>query len=354
MLQAIWWTALALAGASLLIMLMLILRRLIVQRGQRRRLQRAEALKARLFDWIERTDDGAAPTAAEAFPVDDRDARILMDQGHRLLNTLRGAAAERIVTLLHAVGAVESECLRLSAGKAAERRTAATALRWFAADDAAVHAALCCAMTEDPDGAVRLAAAQALTDAGRAPDVDAAVSAMWTRQDVPGRGLQDLFRDLAAQAPDQARAALAAAAEARLRVVLIDALGHARAIGAVPDLTAAAVHAAELNERAAALRALAAIGHPRAHDAVAAGLSDPAWEVRAQAALGVMRIGLSDLAPRLPPLLDDPQWWVRFRAAQALAAGGPEGRAALETAAASDGAGRTARVAQLVLAEAAR
>src|SRR5262249_13352294 len=47
-------------------------------------------------------------------------------------------------------------------------------------------------------------------------------------------------------------------------------------------------------------------------------LTHDAWPVRVQAAAAMARIGEDQDAPRLIPLLSDRQWWVRYRAAQAL------------------------------------
>jgi len=61
------------------------------------------------------------------------------------------------------------------------------------------------------------------------------------------------------------------------------------------------------------------------------------------------RIGLTDLAEDLVPLLDAPAWWVRCRAADALLNLGEKGRDLLT--AASAGETRASRIAQLILQE---
>jgi HEAT repeat protein len=47
----------------------------------------------------------------------------------------------------------------------------------------------------------------------------------------------------------------------------------------------------------------------------------PAWPVRTQAATALGRLGGAEERGLLLDLLSDPQWWVRYRAAQALFAG---------------------------------
>jgi HEAT repeat protein len=80
------------------------------------------------------------------------------------------------------------------------------------------------------------------------------------------------------------------------------------------------------NLAAKALQALGELGHPGRREAIEAGLSSPDVSVRVQAANAAGRIGLSPLAGRLVALLSDDVWWVRFRAAEALAQLGGAGR----------------------------
>lgn len=47
-------------------------------------------------------------------------------------------------------------------------------------------------------------------------------------------------------------------------------------------------------------------------------LTHPEWFVRVQAAVALGRVGLNEDQVRLIPLLEDPQWWVRYRTAQSL------------------------------------
>jgi HEAT repeat protein len=81
------------------------------------------------------------------------------------------------------------------------------------------------------------------------------------------------------------------------------------------------------------VRALGAFGHPAGEKAVKRGLSSPSWEVRAAGAEAAGKIGLVTLGLHLRELLADPEWWVRFRAGEALAQMGPEGARLLREAA---------------------
>lgn len=76
-------------------------------------------------------------------------------------------------------------------------------------------------------------------------------------------------------------------------------------------------------------RALGRIGHPAGAAAIMAGLQSDEWPVRASASEAAGKSGLVTAAERLGELLDDPNWWVRYRASQALLRLGPRGLAIL-------------------------
>jgi HEAT repeat protein len=55
-------------------------------------------------------------------------------------------------------------------------------------------------------------------------------------------------------------------------------------------------------------------------DTVRRFLGHARWEVRVQAINALARMGTAEDEPRLIVLLSDAEWWVRYRAAQALCA----------------------------------
>jgi HEAT repeat protein len=63
-------------------------------------------------------------------------------------------------------------------------------------------------------------------------------------------------------------------------------------------------------------------------------LDSSSAQVRAAAARAAGRIGVESALDRLEQLLGDPDWWVRFQAAQALLRFGKEGERRLNVAAA--------------------
>lgn len=64
-------------------------------------------------------------------------------------------------------------------------------------------------------------------------------------------------------------------------------------------------------------------------------LDDTDWRVRSQAARGLGELSVEDAIPQLARAMSDTAWWVRFRAALALAALGENGRGALRDVRAS-------------------
>jgi HEAT repeat protein len=64
--------------------------------------------------------------------------------------------------------------------------------------------------------------------------------------------------------------------------------------------------------------ALRLISSSRGVEAVRSHIAHPDWRVRVQVARSLGQIGDASDVPRLTVLLQDPEWWVRYRAAQAL------------------------------------
>ena len=94
-------------------------------------------------------------------------------------------------------------------------------------------------------------------------------------------------------------------------------------------------------------RALGQTGHPAGAAAIEAGLSSSDWPVRASAAEAAGKTGAMHLADELGDMLADVNWWVRFRAGEALLRFGPRGMSVLGRIAESGD--ETARGAALAL-----
>jgi len=133
---------------------------------------------------------------------------------------------------------------------------------------------------------------------------------------------------------DPVRRELAGPADEAVRVRLLRLAGRLGEAGLVPDIARILRHGG-FEERINAARALSGIpGAPDVPEAVAAlrgALQDPAWQVRAQAATALGRLGVAEAAGDVRAALSDPAWWVRLRAALALRSMGPRGEELLRS-----------------------
>jgi HEAT repeat protein len=113
------------------------------------------------------------------------------------------------------------------------------------------------------------------------------------------------------------------------RRMLVIALGRARVPGALDAITSL-LREEDPRLRAAAWIGLAELGDRTVYAMMAKGLADSSADVRITACHCAKRLQATDCIPALRGLLQaDGDWWVRYRAAQALADMGPEGRSAL-------------------------
>ena len=190
------------------------------------------------------------------------------------------------------------------------------------------------ALLDDADVDVRHAACRALGMLGSDDAARVLTGSLVGGRVNPDRVLEELERPWAAPVLEQA---LADPAFAAVRSLLAEALGCAGDASATPALVAL-VETGSDEERTRACRALARTRSRSGAPVLCAALADPAWQVRAQAALALGAIGRGDrkTVKALEVGLGDAEWWVRANCASALVAVGPKGIAGLERALASD------------------
>ena len=133
-----------------------------------------------------------------------------------------------------------------------------------------------------------------------------------------------------------------------VRVSALKALGSIGSLAAVDDLIAlSGDKAAEI--RANAIAALGKIGDDRAAETIVGHLTESDIGVRLQTVQALGRLQISSTMPQLAACLDDDNWWLRFRAAEALHHFGHMGIAALKAFGARND--RTGEIARQVLGE---
>jgi hypothetical protein len=249
-----------------------------------------------------------------------------------LAELVRGSDREALIRAATAAGAAKELARRLRSRVPQDRLIAAEGLAMFPEYTDDVRRV---ALT-DPVPDVRLGAALALAHEGRAPPVGALIRELGIGTSENSMLVVSLMRDLV---KTDAHAVEALLYDLDLpdaaKLAATDALAESGTVDHAP-LVAWMAEAAEDDPelRPRIIRALGRLGHPAGHDAVLAALDDSAWQVRAAAAEAAGRSALQSAVPRLAELLGDDEWWVRFRAGEALARLRDDGRRALDQAAA--------------------
>lgn len=366
----IHWVSLALAGGTLAILLVVVVRQAFRNRRTKRDGLRRQSLMALALEYIEEPE--FLPAFKAQLKVEDQ--RLLVKLFAELLPKVRGDYAEKIVHLMREMG-LRDRCLaQLHSHKWWKRADAAAVLGWF--QEPQVITALERGL-DDPQVEVRLEAARALTELKAVQSVAGLVARLAVVDATHSLGVQEIFRSLGVGAVPELLGVLESDVPEHVKILAADALGHIGDPRAVPGLLrlfhtpsrkgeetnyehkarrgrAHLHHNPSTNApvalRLAVMQALSVLVDPRSLDAILAALEDPVWEVRAQAAHCASQLGSSAAIPRLETLLHDEYWWVRFHAAEALFKLGEAGVRALHQAARSNSA-RSADIAGGLLRE---
>lgn len=339
LLAAIWWTSLALGAAAIMVMALLVLSRLLTARGERRRTRRRRELTRQLL--------GGQSLTADELKRLPRD--LVADTFVELMRLVRGDERAAFAAQAAELGVPDYLARRLRRGSPRERLLAAQSLGQFESEE--TSAKLQGALSDrSPD--VRLAAALSLAETGHSENVRGLVEELGLGAAEDSTLIVGLFRSLSADRSDEIRALVTAPeTNVRVRLAAIEALAMTGDYTLVPVIAQLALDAPdEAPELPGYLRALGLFGHPAARTAVLDGMSRQSFAARAAAAGAAGRIGLAELAGRLAIMLDDPEWWVRFRAAEALVRLGDPGIERLRKQS-REGSPRSRSAASAMLAE---
>jgi HEAT repeat protein len=272
------WSAVGLAAAGAISVCVLALRRLVLGRDERARLEAEARLGPLALDLLDGSDVAPADLSAG-------DARVLADLLRRLGRNLRGVSTERIAAFFEGRGLVAAEIARLDAGQAWRRATAAFTLGDMASPTA-VPALL--EALGDRDRDVRAAAARSLGRLGAVDAVETIVRAL-----AEGR----IPRSVAGQA---------------LLAIGPAALPSLRSLEGAEDAAA----------RAFAIELVGLLGDASDGSRLVACVRDSSADVRAKAAFALGRLGAEEGAEQLRFALGDRIPFVRAQAARALGAVG--------------------------------
>lgn len=319
-LSSLWELSLLLCSAALLAIAALLLARII---GERIAIVRNE-YRAQLLPQLLRGEPADLDKSRLA-------RKVAADLTTELVEIVRGSDRNGFIAVATLAGASEELARRLRSHAPQDRLVAAEALAKF--PDFSDHVREV-ALT-DPSADVRLGAALALAQEGRAPPVGQLVRSLGIGTREQSLLVISLMRDLALSDPHAVEALLYDLdVPDAAKLAATDALANSGAVDHAPLVAWMSEASEEENDlRPRIFRALGRIGHPSGHAAILGGLDSEEWAVRTAAAEATGRSAIRDAVPRLAEMLDDEEWWVRFRAAEALTRLGVEGRVALHRAA---------------------
>lgn len=339
----IWSVSIALAAAALAWMVGLILARLQRERAERRREDDRRLIQQGYLDIM----NGSGDAVGRLRSVRGR-ARLMAESLLEVVALVRGEERERLISALHAFHVDDVFRRRLFRGSVAGRLAAAEALSIFPGEEAVV--ALRQALAQARPAELRVGLIRSLIDLSAAPELEEVLADLAGRRASESLLYLPVIGQLVSERPMAALQAFGdIGVSGEARVILAEALGASGDYRALEPLCIAA-RAPDIELRIAAIRGLAALGHPAAEATIVSALADEVWMVRSAACEAAGRVGLRSAIPDLAAQLEDPVWWVRFRAGEALAALGEAGRERLRSLALSGG-DLSRRAASMVLAE---
>ena len=315
-----WWFSVGLAVFSLLAMTSLIIvRARRLSRGRTDDIRRQQ-LQTMVFELMDEPD----LLKELKIHLRPRDRQLLLQLFDDLLQQIHGKHADRFAELMNVLE-LKEECLRRVNDRFWWARAEACAVLG-AFDDPIVKFALYQAVI-DPVVDVRVEAARSLVRLGAVKSVARLVKNLTPEEGLPSLPVMVLFRSLGRSVVPELIALLEDEAKPAAKILAIDALGHAG------DASLLNLYNDSMQTvRVAVMQSLALLGDPRALPAVLLAMTDTDWEVRVQAAICAGQISCHEMIPLLEKLLEDDQWWVRYRAAEALYKIGGEGVAVLRSA----------------------
>lgn len=329
---AILWFSAALVALSALAGLWVVAR----SAGRRLRQSRLEgqAERVRLLLESARKDESAGLDKLLFDLRRNYDSEALGGQLQRALevNVERGESIEPIAKAFRRLGLVESYRGQVRNAKAWRDRAQAARVLGMIRDAASVQVLLEAMRDEREDADVKLAAAEALT-ALDDPSVIPVLCAELSHVDEwSSPRLAALLERFGAEAVAALLATLDSAESPNARIWAAQILGKIGDHRATQPLIGR-LHDRSPQMRMSAASALGDVGDLRAvRPLIDIVLRDPVAAVRAQAAASLGRIGDADAVPVLVGCLGDPEYWMRFRALEAIEALAPEDTSPIEAA----------------------
>ncbi len=228
---------------------------------------------------------------------------------------LRGGERDHLMQMAELDGLLDRTIENSRSIRRAKRIDAIRLLQQFGSE--ACVARLRQLLTRDRCSRVRTEAAFALASIKALPPPRELIRILGMFDRKPSRLDTALLRASAPQYHEHMRMVLDDDIPNSQRALIIDALGWAEDPAVLPVLEEAAA-SDHPEQRSAALRAAARLGHPSVEEWVLRLLDDPEPFVRVQAANCCASLALGAAVPRLRSMLEDEHLWARLRAEHAL------------------------------------
>jgi hypothetical protein len=308
--QISFWGGVAALAAAVPVLVAVMILQYCAQR-RRRKWQRFRAV------WHPLLIQSLVEIPTDVPPLRPDETRLFLDFWAYLHETIRGDAMANLDEMLRRVGADRAAMRMLHSSRLADQLVAVVALghlRERSVWDEIQR------LVQSPIPELSLAAARALVliDAQAAMiDLVPLLGARtdWSLVKVAGM-LSEAGPDIAAPALSQALPGASREAAERL-IRCLESIGSPISLPFVCQMMGR--HETDGQLLIACLRYVGCCGGPNELPAVRARVTHPDWPIRLHAVSTLGKIGVADDVPLLVGRLADDEWWVRYRAAEALA-----------------------------------
>jgi HEAT repeat protein len=308
-----------------------VLGRMFVRRLLQKRLQAQASRVAGLLAEVRAANyDGVDKLLFEM--RDTYDARIIEEQLQGVIDPTQDVVSPRLARAFELLGLLDRYLEHVRKATAWSERAKAAHVLGLLGDMRAVPPLLAAMRDPNEDGDVKLACADAL---GRVRDPEIIPLLCNELVDVDewaSPRVASVLVSFGAQAVDPLLKTLDSGASINARIWAAQVLGKLGETRAVPALIGR-LHDRSEQIRLSVANALGDLRHTRAvRPLIDVVLRDPTPAVRQQAATALGRIGDEDAMPVLVGALGDPEYWMRFRALEAIEALEPKDTTSLENA----------------------
>lgn len=239
---------------------------------------------------------------------------FFLEEWNQLFNKLRGASIQQLVHGAYLLGVHKQAVRLLDSGKLSEQLTGIITLGNL--QEASVWHQLV-ELTDSPNTLVSLTAARALIQINASEGIKVILPMLEHRPDWPWSSIAQILR---IAPPTSLCQPLGELAKSSLPALQVDLLRYIETTNCNAFTDATAHILRDSSEDKVISVCLHILSNPREIELARQHLAHPRWHVRMHAASALGRLGTRDDIPALLKMVCDNEWWVRYRAAQALQA----------------------------------